>query len=170
MPGVRCRIVSLEDGTDQPPGALGEIWLNSPGNFRGYWKQPEKTTETLVSGWIRTGDIGSMDADGYLTLHGRTKEMIKVSGYSVFPDDVEALLARHPLVRQAAVLGVPDDKRGETVKAVIVLRDEADGTLSAEELIRWSRDNMSAYKVPRHVEFRTELPMTASGKVLRRML
>lgn len=170
MSGVQCRIVGLEDGADQPPGAHGEIWLKSPGNFRGYWNQPEKTAETLVDGWVRTGDIGSIDADGYLTLHGRTKEMIKVSGYSVFPDDVEALLARHPLVRQAAVLGVPDDRRGEAVKAVIVLRDEANGTLSADELIRWSRDNMSAYKVPRHVEFRTELPMTASGKVLRRML
>lgn len=170
MPGVRCRIVGLEDGADQPAGMPGEIWLNSPGNFHGYWKQPEKTAETLVDGWVRTGDIGSIDADGYLTLHGRTKEMIKVSGYSVFPDDVEALLARHPRVRQAAVLGVPDERRGEVIKAVIVLRDESGDALSAEELISWSRDNMSAYKVPRHVEFRTELPMTASGKVLRRML
>jgi long-chain acyl-CoA synthetase len=170
MPGVRCRIVDLQDGTEQPRGAHGEIWLNSPGNFRGYWKQPGKTADTLRNGWLRTGDIGSLDADGYLTLHGRTKELIKVSGYSVFPDDVEALLALHPLVRQAAVLGVPDPARGEVVKAVVVLRDGAAGALSADELIRWSRENMSAYKVPRHVEFRTELPATASGKVLRRML
>jgi len=166
LPGVQCRIVDPATGRDQPAGAQGEILLKSPGNFRGYWKQPEKTAETLRDGWVHTGDIGVVDADGYVTLVGRIKEMIKVSGYSVFPEDVEAILAKHPQVSRAAVVGVPDPGKGEVVKAVVV----ADGALTAEALVAWCRDNMSAYKVPRQVEFRDELPMTASGKVLRRLL
>lgn len=168
MPGVQCRIVDMASGRELPPGEQGEIVLKSPGNFRGYWKQPEKTAETLRNGWVHTGDIGKVDADGYLTLLGRTKEMIKVSGYSVFPEDVEALLLRHPRVRQVGVVGVPDLHKGEVVKAVIV--PEQDGALSAEDVISWSRENMSAYKVPRQIEFRSELPTTGSGKVLRRLL
>lgn len=170
LPGVECRIVDAFDGRDLPVGEHGEIVLRSPGNFHGYWKQPEKTAETLRDGWLHTGDIGKLDEDGYLTLLGRTKEMIKVSGYSVFPEDVEAILVRHPMVRQAAVVGMPDANRGEVVRAVVVLKGEASGSVSESELIAWSRENMSAYKVPRQVEFRSELPTTASGKVMRRML
>ncbi len=168
VPGVQCRILDPASGRELPPGEQGEIVLKSPGNFRGYWKQPEKTAETLRDGWVHTGDIGKVDADGYLTLLGRTKEMIKVSGYSVFPEDVEALLLRHPRVRQVAVVGVPDAKKGEVVKAFIVPRQ--DGAITAEDVIAWSRENMSAYKVPRQIEFRNELPTTVSGKVLRRLL
>lgn len=166
LPGVQCRIVDPATGRELPVDAQGEILLKSPGNFRGYWKQPEKTAETLRDGWVHTGDIGMVDADGYVTLVGRIKEMIKVSGYSVFPEDVEAILAKHPQVVRAAVVGVADPGKGEVVKAVVVAR----GELTADALVAWCRDNMSAYKVPRHVEFRDELPMTASGKILRRLL
>jgi long-chain acyl-CoA synthetase len=168
VPGVQCRILDLATGRELPPGEQGEIVLKSPGNFRGYWNQPEKTAETLRDGWVHTGDIGKVDADGYLTLLGRTKEMIKVSGYSVFPEDVEALLLRHPRVRQVAVVGVPDPNKGEVVKAVIVPKQ--DSAITADDVIAWSRENMSAYKVPRQIEFRKELPTTGSGKVLRRLL
>lgn len=168
VPGVQCRILDLVTGRELPPGEQGEIVLKSAGNFRGYWKQPEKTLETLRDGWVHTGDIGKVDVDGYLTLLGRTKEMIKVSGYSVFPEDVEALLLRHPRVQQVAVVGVPDPNKGEVVKAFIVLKQ--DSAITAEDVIGWSRENMSAYKVPRQIEFRQELPTTASGKVLRRLL
>lgn len=170
MPGVQCRIVDPASGQDLPAGEQGEIVLQSPGNFLGYWKQPGKTAETLRDGWVHTGDIGRLDADGYLTLLGRIKELIKVSGYSVFPEDVEALLLKHPGIRQAAVLGVPDPAKGEVVKAVVVAHDEARAELTAERLVAWCRENMSAYKVPRQVEFREQLPTTASGKVLRRLL
>lgn len=170
MPGVQCRIVDPATGQDMPPGEQGEIVLKSPGNFSGYWKQPRKTAETLRDGWVHTGDIGKVDADGYLTLLGRIKELIKVSGYSVFPEDVEALLLKHPQVRQAAVVGVPDPAKGEVVKAVVVLEEAARGALTAQALVAWCRENMSAYKVPRVVEFREDLPSTASGKVLRRLL
>lgn len=170
MPGVECRIVDPATGRNLTSGEQGEILLRSPGNFRGYWKQPEKTAETLREGWVHTGDIGKLDKDGYLTLLGRIKELIKVSGYSVFPEDVEALLREHPGVQQVAVSGVADPNKGEVVKAFVVLRPELREAMTADSLIAWSRENMSAYKVPRYIEFRDELPTTASGKVLRRLL
>jgi long-chain acyl-CoA synthetase len=170
LPGVECRIVGSATGLDLPVGEQGEIVLRSPGNFRGYWNQPEKTGETLRDGWVHTGDIGKVDADGYLSLLGRTKEMIKVSGYSVFPEDVEAILVRHPKIAQAGVVGVADPHKGEVVKAVIVLKAEHAGTMTTEELVEWGRENMSAYKVPRVIKFSDALPKTTSGKVLRRLL
>ena len=169
LPGVRCRIVDPVTSKDLPCGAQGEIVLYSPGNFLGYWKQPEKSDETLRDGWVYTGDIGKIDEDGYLTLLGRIKAMIKVSGYSVFPEDVEAILLKHPQIDQVAVLGAPD-RKGKFVKAVVVLKPNVRDAVTAEALIHWSRENMSAYKVPRDIEFRTCLPTTVSGKVLRRLL
>ena len=170
LPGVQCRIVDPGTGSEVPVGQEGEILLQSPGNFRGYWKEPEKTAETMRDGWVHTGDIGKVDEDGYLSLLGRIKELIKVSGYSVFPEDVEALLLRHPGIRQVAVIGVSDPAKGEVVKAVIVPKPEAADSINHQEVIAWSRENMSAYKVPRHIEFRQELPTTVSGKVMRRLL
>ena len=117
-----------------------------------------------------TGDIGRFDQDGYLYFLGRIKEMIKCSGYSVFPEDVEVMLISHPAVAQAAVIGIPDPSRGESVKAFIVLKPEYKGKVSAEEIMAWSRDHMAAYKYPRAVEFRDQLPATGAGKVLRRLL
>src|SRR5690606_32091281 len=165
LPGVECRIVDVETRQPLPHGEQGEILLRSPGCFKGYWNQPEKTAETLVDGWVRTGDIGHLDPDGYLTLSGRIKELIKVSGYSVFPEDVESILAMHPAVEQAAVIGVEDASKGQVVAAFIVIRQGTE--LEAATLVAWCRENMSAYKVPKIVEFRDALPMTPSGKVKR---
>lgn len=167
-PGVDCRIVDPDSGRDLPPGDMGEIVLRSPGVFKGYWNKPEGTAATLRDGWVHTGDMGKLDADGYLRFTGRFKEMIKVSGYSVFPEEVEVMLIRHPAVGQAAVIGVADEQKGEVVKAFLVLR--AGTQANAEEIIAWSRENMSAYKAPKYVEFRDMLPATGAGKVLRRLL
>jgi len=167
LPGVRCRIVNPATGRHLPFGEQGEILLHSPGNFLGYWGQPEKTRETLRDGWVHTGDIGTLDAEGYLTWLGRFKELIKVSGYSVFPEDVEVLLMKHPGVERAAVLGMPDPTKGEVVHAFAVPRAGSPAAFDEQALIAWCRQNMAAYKVPRRVRFRDALPMTPSGKVIR---
>ena len=168
MPGVTIRIVDPDTGAEKAAGEVGEITLRSPGNFKGYWKKPEATAKALKDGWVWTGDMGKLDAEGYLTFIGRTKEMIKVSGYSVFPEEVETILIKHPAIAQAAVLAEPDADKGEVVKAFIVTK--AGASLTADELIAWCRDNMAPYKVPRHVRFIDALPATGSGKVLRRLL
>ena len=168
MPGVTIRIIDPDTGAEQPAGELGEITLMSPGNFRGYWNKPEATAATLKNGWVHTGDMGRIDAEGYLTFIGRFKEMIKVSGYSVFPEEVETILIKHPAVAQAAVIAQPDADKGEVVKAFIVKKPGSE--LTAEQLIAWSRENMAPYKAPRHVRFIDALPATGAGKVLRRML
>lgn len=169
-PGVECRIIDSDSNVEKAVGEAGEIVVRSPGNFKGYWNKPEATAATLRDGWVHTGDIGTLDADGYLTFSGRFKEMIKVSGYSVFPEEVETILIKHPSVQQAAVIGIPDPTRGEVVKAVIVRRPGAEHAISGDDIIAWSKDHMSPYKVPREVEFRDALPATGAGKVLRRLL
>ena len=151
-----------------PIGEQGEIVIKNPAVFKGYWNQPEATRNTLINGWLYTGDIGKFDEDGYLYLLGRKKEMIKVSGFSVFPEEVELLINKHPEVAQSAVIGVPDPQKGEVVKAYIVPRPGQEPT--AESIQAWARENMSAYKCPAHIEFRTELPTLGTGKLLRRAL
>ena len=168
MPGVTVRIVDPDTGAEVPTGEMGEITLLSPGNFKGYWNKPEATAATLKDGWVWTGDMGLVDEHGYLTFAGRTKEMIKVSGYSVFPEEVETILIKHPAVKQAAVIGQPDPDKGEVVKAFLVLQPGA--SVTAEEIVAWSRQNMATYKTPRHVRFIDELPVTGAGKMLRRLL
>ena len=168
MPGNEIRIVDPVTGATLPAGESGEITIRGPGNFKGYLNKPEATAATLRDGWVHTGDVGRFDEDGYLTFLGRFKEMIKVSGYSVFPEEVEVILIKHPEVMQAAVLGKPDPEKGEVVCAFIVTR--AGATLTAEALVTWARENMAAYKVPRDVRFIDALPATGAGKVLRRML
>jgi len=168
VPGVTIRIVDADTQADMPVGEVGEIVLTSPGVFKGYWNKPEATAATLRHGWVHTGDMGRIDADGYLTFIGRFKEMIKVSGYSVFPEEVETILIKHPAVAQAAVVAQPDAEKGEVVKAFIVRKSGA--TLEADALIAWSRDNMASYKAPRSVSFIDALPTTGAGKVLRRLL
>lgn len=164
------RIINPGTGEEVPVGEEGEIIVRNQGVFKGYLEQPEKTEETLRDGWVFTGDVGRFDEDGYLYFLGRTKEMIKCSGFSVFPEDVEAMLIKHPAVFQVAIIGVPDDVRGESVKAFIVLHPEAKGQVTEEEIISWARENMAAYKYPRQVVFRDTLPATGAGKVLRRLL
>ncbi len=167
-PGVTIRILDPDTGEERPTGEVGEIVLRSEGTFKGYWNKPEATAATLRDGWVHTGDMGKMDADGYLSFLGRFKEMIKVSGYSVFPEEVETILIKHPAVAQAAVIAVPDAEKGEVVKAFIVKKPGA--ALEANELVAWSRQSMANYKVPRQVRFIDALPATGAGKVLRRLL
>lgn len=168
VPGNQIRIIDPETGAALPPGEAGEITVSGPGNFKGYWRQPEATARTLRGGWVHTGDMGRLDAEGYLSFIGRLKEMIKVSGYSVFPEEVETILIKHPAVAQAAVIAQPDPEKGEVVKAFVVRKPGAE--IAAEALIAWSRENMASYKAPRFVSFIDALPTTGAGKVLRRLL
>lgn len=168
--GVELKIIDA-DGRALPAGEPGEIVVRSPGVFQGYWNRPEATAEVLRDGWVYTGDIGKLDEDGYLIFIGRMKDLIKVSGFSVFPEEVESILILHPDVRQVAVIGVPDLDKGEVVKAFIVTNEQLpDGEFDPQNLLRWARDNMSHYKVPRQVEVVSSLPATSTGKVLRRLL
>jgi long-chain acyl-CoA synthetase len=168
VPGNVIRVIDPDTGADMPAGEQGEIVVKGPGNFAGYWNKPEATAKTLRDGAVYTGDMGRLDAEGYLTFIGRFKEMIKVSGYSVFPEEVETILVKHPAVAQAAAIGVPDADRGEVVRAFLVLKPGA--TVTAEEIVTWSRANMAIYKAPREVRFVDALPATGAGKVLRRLL
>ncbi|GMA50226.1 hypothetical protein GCM10025857_15830 [Alicyclobacillus contaminans] len=136
--------------------------------MKGYWKRPKETAETLVDGWLLTGDVAKMDEEGYTYIVDRKKDMIIASGYNVYPREVEEVLYQHPDILEAAVVGVPDSYRGETVKAVVVCKPGRE--LTAEAVESWCRKHLSAYKVPKLVEFRTELVKSAVGKVLRRSL
>lgn len=176
-PGVEIRIIDPDSGADLPAGARGEILLRSPVRFRGYWRRPEANAEAFLEGWTRTGDIGVLDDEGYLTFIGRRKEMIKVWSYSVFPEEVEAILATHPDVRQVAVVGCPDPNYGEALRAYIVLHasaaaqaSRARGREAEEGILQWCRQHMAHYKVPRSVILRHGLPAAGSGKLLRRLL
>lgn len=170
VPGNDIRIINTETGQEQPAGEPGEIVVGNSYVFKGYWQRPEATAETLQNGWVHTGDVGHIDEEGYLFFTGRIKEMIKSSGYSVFPEDVEALMLNHPAIAQSAAVGVPDDKRGESIKLFVVLKPDSRGKVSEQEIIDWAKENMAAYKYPRYVEFRDSLPATGAGKVLRRLL
>lgn len=169
MPSTDYKIVDLEDGEKElPPGETGEIIIKGPQVMKGYWNMPEETEKTLRNGWLYTGDIAYMDEEGYLYIVDRKKDLIIASGFNVYPRDVEEIIYQHPAIQEAVVVGVPDPYRGETVKAVIVLREGKE--LTEDEFIAYCRDNMSAYKVPRIVEFRKELPKTSVGKILRRTI
>lgn len=168
-PDAEFKILDLNgSGQEMEIGQPGEILLKNPGVFKGYWNKPEETAFTLVDGWVHTGDIGKFDKDGYLYLLGRVKEMIKVSGFSVYPEEVELLLNAHDEVIQTAVIGVPDPAKGEVVKAYII-KTQGSG-LNEAGLIAWAKTHMSSYKCPRYVEFREALPTLATGKLLRRQL
>ncbi len=177
-PGVELRIVDPETGCDLSTGQRGEILLRGPIRYKGYWLQPEATRTMTLNGWLRTGDVGVLDQEGYLTFVGRIKEMIKVWGYSVFPEEVESILALHPDVRQAAVVGLPDPDRGEAVQAYVVLKSEAAARMCAgqpgermdQKIIEWCLQHMAYYKVPRTVTFCSGLPASKNGKLLRRVL
>lgn len=169
VPGEEFKILDLnEPHSELEVGEEGEIVLRNPGVFKGYWNKPEETKKTLIDGWVHTGDIGKFDSDGYLHLLGRVKEMIKVSGFSVFPEEVELLLNSHPEISQAAVIGVPDPVKGEVVKAFVIKIQGSE--LDEKNLISWAKVHMSSYKCPKYVEFRESLPTLATGKLLRRCL
>ncbi|NPC95945.1 class I adenylate-forming enzyme family protein [Nocardioides sp. zg-DK7169] len=156
------------DGSEAPVGETGEIATSGPGVVPGYWRRPDATAESLPGGELRTGDVGFMDAEGWFYLVDRLKDMINAAGYKVWPREVEDVLYGHPDVREVAVVGVPDEYRGESVKAFVALRPGA--RLEADELVAWARERMAAYKYPRSVEFLEELPKTTTGKILRRSL
>jgi long-chain acyl-CoA synthetase len=156
------------DGRDLPPGELGEIAIKGPNVMQGYFRRPEETAEVMRDGWFRTGDIGQMDADGYFYLVDRAKDMINVSGFKVWPSEIEELFMKHPDVSEAAVIGIPDPDSGEAVKAFAVLRESAQVT--AEELVDFCRKRIAIYKAPRFVEFVDSLPRNPSGKILKREL
>jgi long-chain acyl-CoA synthetase len=161
------RIVG-DDGQDLPAGQVGEIVTSGPMVVPGYWHKPEETEHALPGGALHTGDVGYMDADGWFYIVDRKKDQINAGGYKVWPREVEDVLYQHESVREAAVVGVPDAYRGETVKAFVSLRPGK--TATAEELIGFCRSQMAAYKYPRQIEFLDELPKTVSGKLLRREL
>jgi long-chain acyl-CoA synthetase len=169
--GQNVRIVAFEDRICEVPiGEMGEIVLKNPGVLKGYWNKPEETKANLVDGWVYTGDMGKFDEDGYLYYLGRRKEMIKISGFSVFPEEIETFLIRHEAVEKAAVIGMPDEKRGEVIKAFLVLKPEFKGKIRVEEIIAWAKDKIASYKVPRYMDFVDGFPMSGVGKVLRRVL
>ncbi|OAT86164.1 AMP-binding protein [Desulfotomaculum copahuensis] len=151
-------------------GEMGELWVKGPQVTRGYWRRPEETELFIKDGWLCTGDMARMDQDGYLYIVGRKKELIKASGFSVFPPEVENFLYEHPAVAEVAVVGIPDPYRGESVKAYVVLKREYENKMSESDIINWARQKMAAYKYPRVIEFRPELPKNGSGKILRRLL
>ncbi len=166
---VEMRIVDAETGEDRPPGEIGELWTRSQQNMLGYWHNPEATRQTITEdGWLRTGDAGYIDAEGYLFLTDRVKDMIVSGGENVYPIEVENVLAAHPAVADVGVIGVPDERWGETVKAIVVLAPGA----SAEpaELIAFCRDRIAHFKCPTSVDFIEELPRNPSGKILKREL
>ena len=169
LPYTGVRIVSLEDGvTEMASGESGEIAVRGPMVTKGYWGRPEATEEAIPDGWLRTGDIGRVDEEGYFTIEERKKDLIKASGYSVFPAEVEAIMYRHPAVAEVGVVGVPDPYRGEDVLAFVVRRMGA--TATERELVEWCRAEMAVYKAPRTVRFVPALPKTGSGKIVKRAL
>ena len=168
VPVPSTEIVCLrEDGTRAPLGEPGEIAARGPQVMAGYWRRPEETAQVMRDGWLLTGDVGVMDAEGYIRIVDRKKDLIVVSGFNVYPNEVEEVLAAHPGVLEAAVIGAPDPATGEAVRAVVVRRDRR---LDADALRRHCRDHLTAYKVPKRVEFRDELPKSTVGKILRKEL
>jgi long-chain acyl-CoA synthetase len=172
IPDTECKIIDLEDPERiLDVGERGELCIRGPQIMLGYWNRPEETALAVRNGWLHTGDVAVMDEDGYFYIVDRLKEMILVSGFNVYPNEVEEALYHHPKISKVAVIGVPDDKTGEAVKAFVVLKDGV--TATPEEIVAWARDpanGLTAYRAPKQVEFRDELPETMIGKVLRRVL
>jgi fatty-acyl-CoA synthase len=157
-----------------PPGETGEILSSGPQVFKGYWNNPEATAAALVEiagrRFLRTGDLGRVDADGFFYIADRLKRMINAAGYKVWPAELEATLYKHPDIKEVAIVSAPDERRGETVKAYVVLKDAAGSKVSAAEIIAWCREHMAAYKVPRLIELIDALPRSGTGKIQWRTL
>ncbi len=165
VPNTEIKLVD-EDGNEVPEGEPGELCARGPQVMKGYWERPEETASTLRDGWLHTGDMAQMLPDGFFKIVDRKKDMILVSGFNVYPNEIEDVVAAHPAVHEVAAVGVPDEKSGEAVKIYVVKKAEVSG----EELRNFAKKNLTAYKVPRFVEFRDELPKTNVGKILRREL
>jgi len=167
LPGIQIRLIA-EDGDDAEEGDPGEVVVRGPNVFRGYWNRPAETEAAFMDGWFRTGDVAITDGDGDLYLVDRKRDLILVSGFNVYPKEVEDVLSAHEKVADVAVVGVPDHYHGEQVKAVVTPRPGADPT--AEELIAWCRTRLAPYKVPAILDFADLIPRNAAGKVLRRAI
>ena len=166
---TECRIVDSENGDDQGVGGVGELWVRGPQVMKGYLNNPEATEQTIDSdGWLHTGDVGFIDEDGHLTIVDRVKELIKFKGFQIAPAELEALLLTHPSIADAAVIGVPDDEAGERPRAFIVLKPDTE--LSAQDITDFTAEHVATYKVVHDVVFTDEIPKSASGKILRRVL
>ncbi len=169
LPNTLSKIVDPVTGADLPVGQVGEIAIKSPQVMLGYWNKPDETAKVMLpDGYFLTGDLGTMDEDGFFKVVDRKKDMFIVGGFNVYPREIEEVLYQHPKVLEAAVVGIPDIQRGENVKAFIVLKPGE--TATAEEIIEYCRQNLTRYKVPREIEFRDALPKTMVGKILRRTL
>jgi long-chain acyl-CoA synthetase len=174
LPGVTAAVVDV-DGTEfKGIDEVGELILHGPNMMRGYWKRPEETKDSIIEidgkKWLRTGDLVRMDEEGYFHFFDRKRDLIKYKGYSVFARHVEEVLYKHPQIKAAGVVGIPDPAVGQLIKAYVVLQSEARGKISEEEITEFCRENLAHYKVPKIIEFRGELPKTDVGKVSRREL
>jgi long-chain acyl-CoA synthetase len=165
---VDVKIASLDDGHTLPPGELGEIVVKSPTVMLGYYKNQEETQKTIVDGWLYTGDIGYADENGYFYITDRKKELIIVGGFNVFPREIDELIYKHPKVKEGISVGLPDPCKGERIKVYIILKEGE--TATPEEFNAYFKERLTPYKVPSEVEFRTELPKSMIGKILRRAL
>jgi long-chain acyl-CoA synthetase len=171
FPDTQAKIVDLDTGEhDVPAGEAGELVISGPQVMLGYWNKPDENKVAIRGGWFHTGDIATMDQDGYFRIVDRKKDMIDVSGFKVWPREVEEVLFEHPAVQEAAVVGIPDERSGEAVKAYVVLRKGNEGKVTADELTKFCKERIASFKAPKVVEFKNELPKTAVGKVLRREL
>jgi long-chain acyl-CoA synthetase len=171
LPDVEAAILDLETGEPVPVGETGELVVKGPNIMQGYWNRPEETQAIFSRGWLRTGDIARMDEDGYFYIVERIKDMIITGGFNIYPREVEEVLYNHPAVAEAAVVGLPDDYRGETVSAFIVLKAGFEPTEKTKNaILAFCRERLSGYKVPRRIEFRNSLPKSSVGKILRREL
>jgi len=159
-----------KEQSEQAEAHTGELVIKGPQIMKGYLNRPDETAATVRDGWLYTGDIACLDADGYTIIRDRAKDMIKFKGYAIFPAEVEDLLHKHPDIRGAAVIGVPHEKVGEVVKAFVVLDPAKKGQIKPEDIQEWAKDKMTQYKIPSIIEFRDELPVTLVGKILRRVL
>lgn len=166
VPGTQIKVID-DQGKKQKVGGVGELCVRGEQVMEGYWQSPEQTGETIIDGWLHTGDVVSVDEDGYIKIVDRLKDMIVVSGFNVYPNELEKTLTTHPDISQCAAVGVADSKAGEVVKMFVV---STNSELTKEQVIKFCKEHMAGYKVPKFVEFRDELPMTNVGKVLRRDL
>jgi long-chain acyl-CoA synthetase len=169
LPDTEAKVMDVETGTrEMPQGEAGELVIRGPQVMKGYWRRPDETAGVLRNGWLHTGDIATVDSDGYFTIVDRKKDMIKTKGENVYPRDIEEVLFRHPKIKDAVVVGVPEEFMGEMIKAYVVLRDGE--TATEDEIVEHCGRELAKFKIPKAVEFRQELPRTIVGKVLRRVL
>ncbi|MES2964673.1 MAG: AMP-binding protein, partial [Bdellovibrionota bacterium] len=167
LPSTLIKMVK-DDGSDAAIGEQGEVCIKGPQVMKGYWQRPDETAKVMdADGWFHSGDIGIMEPDGFSRIVDRKKDMILVSGFNVYPNEIEDVIATHPGVLEVAAVGVPNEHSGEVVKVFVVKKDQS---LTAEHIVEHAKKSLTSYKIPKHVEFRTELPKTNVGKILRRAL